>query len=240
MDPDIKPERHIRRADKALEKSKFPQIENQELNQSLLETSRNLDEVRQELRSLLSENNIDEKNYFEGGNKDSLSEPQRLMKLYLEGKITQGELAFRLKSFNNIVADTMIRQSRHSPTTPVDYAELPKSAHQFMGKDIDEPMPGQAKNPDINGRRSNALTPMHEDDSQRDSNDRHHQQDEQQQQDDARQVLEAQLMQQNDQEVSKSHQWREIHRQQELEEEGLSSVSNSLVEDEDRKKSYKG
>lgn len=62
--------------------------------------------------------------------------PEQLMKMYLTGKLTQGQLAHELKKYNDVVADTIIKESKEHKNTVIDYREVARANIANPGADL--------------------------------------------------------------------------------------------------------
>jgi phage protein D len=55
--------------------------------------------------------------------REGTNSPVELMKLYFSGKLSAEQLAFELKIYNSVAADTLIRQGKHATTKAVDFKD---------------------------------------------------------------------------------------------------------------------
>jgi hypothetical protein len=157
--------------------------------------------------------------------KSGVYEPQRLIALYLQGKLSQGELAFHLRAYNSVVADTIMRQSRVSTTAPIDYIEVPQPSMAKPGGVYHEPHHASAKEKNQGG----GFSPEVEENTKGKDKDEEQQQ-KQQQQDDRQDAIRLQFTEQNNQEVLHAQLLKELHDEELLRQEGYEHESNSLVD----------
>jgi len=57
-------------------------------------------------------------------NKTGEYEPNRLMKLYLLGQLSKGEMLHRLRVYNSVKAETTVREDRHNPLVAADMRDF--------------------------------------------------------------------------------------------------------------------
>jgi hypothetical protein len=156
-------------------------------------------------------------------NRSGVYEPNRLISLYLQGKLSQGELAFHLRAYNSVLADTIMRQSRYDITRAVDYVEVPQPSMAKPGGVYHEPRQPTAKEKDQGG----GMTPEVDE-----STNKHKKEEEQQkQQEDARQeAIQLQFTEETNREVFNAQVWREIHHKELMRQEGFENEANSLID----------
>ncbi|NMC62400.1 MAG: hypothetical protein GYA55_04460 [SAR324 cluster bacterium] len=63
----------------------------------------------------------------QGTQGSSAGEAHRLMALYLTGKLSAQQLAFKLRVHNSVVAETLIKQSKQDATKALDLREVPRA-----------------------------------------------------------------------------------------------------------------
>lgn len=67
---------------------------------------------------------------------DSPLDPETLKKMFLTGKLTQGQLAHELKKYNDVVADTIIKEGKHAKASIVDYKDVARANIANPGADL--------------------------------------------------------------------------------------------------------
>lgn len=60
-------------------------------------------------------------------------EAHRLMALYLTGKLSSQQLAFKLRAHNSVLAETIIKNTKNDSTRAIDMREIPKPAANGPG-----------------------------------------------------------------------------------------------------------
>lgn len=160
----------------------------------------------------------------------SVSVPEKLMSMYLAGRLAQSDLVYKLKSYNMVTADNIIRESKHSPTRAIDYNDVPKASVDPITHEADKPLPGT--------RGTKSEKDMGKGLEQ--ARDEHTKEQEKKQEEEEKQIQKEERVQNNIQnevveeqnrQVVESHLLRERIRKEEMEKEGEASVSNSLVEE---------
>jgi hypothetical protein len=63
-------------------------------------------------------------------------DPHTLKQMYLLGKLTQGQLAHELKKYNDVVADAIIKEGKHSQVQTIDYREVGRASVSNPGADF--------------------------------------------------------------------------------------------------------
>jgi hypothetical protein len=63
-------------------------------------------------------------------------DPHTLKQMFLLGKITQGQLAHELKKYNDVVADVIIKEGKHSQVQSIDYREVGRASIANPGGDL--------------------------------------------------------------------------------------------------------
>lgn len=148
----------------------------------------------------------------------SWGEAHRLMALYLSGKLSTGQLAFRLKAHNSVQGDTWIKQGKHDTTKPIEFRDMPRASMANPGSDL-RPQSDQDQ------RQHSAYSKDAKSQADR-TDDEHKKQEIQKEQKRLEQneqqqlaIIISTLFEQQAQEVKNSHNWREIQRQEKLKEE---------------------
>ena len=77
-------------------------------------------------------------------------DPHTLKQMYLLGKLTQGQLAHELKKYNDVVADAIIKEGKHSQVQTIDYREVGRASVSNPGADF---------KPDAENKLSNNSNP---------------------------------------------------------------------------------
>lgn len=70
---------------------------------------------------------------------DSANKVQQLLDAYLSGKLSQGELAHKLRVHNSVVADQIIKDGKRAPTSAINYIEVTRATVQNPGGVYPEP-----------------------------------------------------------------------------------------------------
>lgn len=160
----------------------------------------------------------------------SVSVPEKLMSMYLAGRLAQSDLVYKLKSYNMVTADNIIRESKHSPTRAIDYNDVPKATVDPITHEADKPLPGT--------RGTKSEKDMGKGLEQ--ARDEHTKEQEKKQEEEEKQIqkeervqnnIQNEIVEEQNRQVVESHLLRERIRKEELEKEGEASVSNSLVEE---------
>jgi hypothetical protein len=160
----------------------------------------------------------------------SVSVPEKLMSMYLAGRLAQSDLVYKLKSYNMVTADNIIRESKHSPTRAIDYNDVPKASVDPITHEADKPLPG------TRGTKSEKDVGK----GLEQARDEHTKEEEKKQEEEEKQIqkeervqtnIQNEIVEEQNRQVVESHLLRERIRKEELEKEGEASVSNSLVEE---------
>ena len=160
----------------------------------------------------------------------SVSVPEKLMSMYLAGRLSQGDLVYKLKSYNMVTADNIIRESKHSPTRAIDYNDVPKASVDPITHEADKPLPGT--------RGTKSEKDMGKGLEQ--ARDEHTKEQEKKQEEEQKLVekeervqttVQNETVEEQNRHVIESHQLRERIRKEEMEKDGEASLSNSLVEE---------
>lgn len=67
---------------------------------------------------------------------DTPLDPETLKKMFLTGKLTQGQLAHELKRYNDVTADSIIKEGKHASTSVVDYKDVARANIANPGSDL--------------------------------------------------------------------------------------------------------
>jgi hypothetical protein len=157
-----------------------------------------------------------------------ISVPEKLMAMYLAGRLSQGELVYKLKSYNMVVADTIIRESKHSPTRPIDYNDVPKASVDPVTHEADKPLPGTrgTKGEKDAGK---GLEPARDEYSKEQEKKEQKEQEQIQQEQRTEIVVQTELVEGQNRQLVDAHLLRERIRKEEMEQSGELAVTNSLV-----------
>ena len=160
----------------------------------------------------------------------SVSVPEKLMSMYLAGRLSQGELVYKLKSYNMVTADNIIRESKHSPTRAIDYNDVPKASVDPITHEADKPLPGTrgTKSEKDVGKGLEQARDEHTKDQEKKQEE---EQKQVQQEERVETTIQSEIIDDQNRQVVDSHLLRERIRKDELEKDGEASVSNSLVEE---------
>lgn len=154
-------------------------------------------------------------------------EPQRLLDLYLKGHLSQGELDFKLRVYNSVVAENIIKDTKHNVTRVNTYQEVPDAgrvkAHNFNNPEGKSGLTGKAPK----GLAAETSGDQDEQRKIREQQRKERKEDQKQQN-----VVQSNLFERTNQEVKNAHHWRELHRQEELERE--KGNPSSLAESDGR------
>jgi hypothetical protein len=161
----------------------------------------------------------------------STSLPEKLMSMYLAGRLSQGDLVYKLKSYNMVTADNIIRESKHSATRAVDFNDVPKASVDPITHEADKPLPGTQG---TKGEKDAGKGLEQARDEHTKEQEKKQEQEKQQLQREDRvdQVMQTEIVEEQNKQVIEAHQERERLRHEELEKDGEFSVSNSLVEED--------
>lgn len=66
-------------------------------------------------------------------------DPNTLKKMFLLGKLTQGQLAHELKKYNDVVADTIIKHGKQDKNQVIDYKTIARASVSNPGADLKSP-----------------------------------------------------------------------------------------------------
>lgn len=67
---------------------------------------------------------------------ETVVDPQTLMKMFLLGKLTQGQLSHELKKFNDVQADSIIKDGKENVTKVIDYRQVGRASIANPGGDL--------------------------------------------------------------------------------------------------------
>lgn len=67
---------------------------------------------------------------------ETVLDPQTLTKMFLLGKLTQGQLSHELKKFNDVQADSIIKEGKENTTKVIDYREVGRASISNPGADL--------------------------------------------------------------------------------------------------------
>jgi hypothetical protein len=159
----------------------------------------------------------------------STSTPERLMALYLAGKLSQGDLVFKLKEFNHVTADNMIREAKHCPTVPIDYVEVRQASVDPITFEEDKPLQGASGNKSKEDA-GKGLQPARDEHTKEQEKENEEELQEQIREEETQQVIQTEEIEQTNRQVVQAHIQAERRRKEEEELEG--EVSTSLVDGE--------
>jgi hypothetical protein len=160
----------------------------------------------------------------------SVSVPEKLMSMYLAGRLAQSDLVYKLKSYNMVTADNIIRESKHSPTRAIDYNDVPKATVDPITHEADKPLPGTrgTKSEKDMGKGLEQARDEHTEEQER----KQEEEEKQIQKEERLQVtVQNEIVEDQNRQAIESHQLQERIRKEEMEKDGEASVSNSLVEE---------
>jgi hypothetical protein len=160
----------------------------------------------------------------------SVSVPEKLMSMYLAGRLSQGDLVYKLKSYNMVTADNIIRESKHSPTRAIDYNDVPKASVDPITHEADKPLPG-TRGTKSEKDMGKGLEPARDEHTKEQEKKQEEEQKQIQQEERVQTIIQNETVEDQNRHVIESHQLREQIRKEELEKDGEASVSNSLVEE---------
>jgi len=194
---------------------------------ALPSTAQDLHEVREKYAAVRNGTAKPEEVEPPGTQLHSPDEPQRLLDLYLKGRLSQGELDYKLRVYNSVVAESIIKDTKHNVTRVNTYMEVPDAgrvkAHNPNNPDGKSGLTGKAP-------KGMAAGSSGDQDEQRKIKEQ--QKKEQKEEQKQQNVVQANLFERTNQAVKNAHHWREIHRQEELERE--KGNPNSLAEGDGR------
>ncbi len=147
----------------------------------------------------------------------SWGEAHRLMALYLNGKLSAQQLAFKLKVHNSVVADTVIRDTKHDTARAIDMREVPREQMGKPGAGMqqnskDQPAPRSAREAKAQARET-------DDDHKRAKLEREQKRIEQREQ--QRVIITANIFEREAQEIKGAHNLREVQRNEKERDENL-------------------
>ena len=157
----------------------------------------------------------------------SVDEPQRLMKLYLTGQLSMGELTHRLKVHNNVVADTLIKEGKKSHTAQISYKEVPQASMANPGSDL---------NPDAQRHTAPKDSAQAEHDAQNEGDNEKRKEIEQQKEQLQKKeafdhTVQLSIVEQTNREMKTSHVWRERQHQEKIKDEEYQAQKNENPEE---------
>jgi hypothetical protein len=68
--------------------------------------------------------------------KNGIQEAQKLLDSYLSGKLSQGELAHKLRNHNSVLADSIIKEGKRAPVSAIAYQEVTRTTMNRPGGDM--------------------------------------------------------------------------------------------------------
>ena len=172
-------------------------------------------------------NNLD--NNLDTALASTTSTPERLMAMYLAGKLSQGDLVFKLKEYNHVTADNMIREAKHCPTTPIDYVEVPQASVDPITFEEDKPLQGATGNKSEEDA-GKGLQPARDEYTKEKEQENEEELQEQMQEEETQQVIQTEEMEQTNRQVVQAHIQAEKRRKDEEELEG--EFCSSLMDGE--------
>lgn len=93
-----------------------------------------IDSVREELKRTVTETTSADSIEIVAG--ETRLNPEQLMKMYMLGKLTTGQLAFELRKYNDVVADTIIKDGKQNFTKVIDYKGVSRASVSNPGADL--------------------------------------------------------------------------------------------------------
>jgi len=153
----------------------------------------------------------------------SWGEAHRLMAMYLNGKLSAQQLAFKLKVHNSVIADTVIKDTKHDTVRVIDMREVPREQMGKPGSGLqqnsrDLPPPRTASEAKAQARET-------DDDQKRAKIEREQKRIEQREQ--QRVIITANIFEREAQEIKGAHHLREIQRLDKENEENLLTEEKS-------------
>lgn len=107
-----------------------------------------IESVREELKRAVTESTSADSIELVAG--ETRLNPQQLMKMYMLGKLTMGQLAFELRKVNTVTADNIIKDGKKDFTKAIDYKHVARASVSNPGSDLapqhDEQHSGTPKN----------------------------------------------------------------------------------------------